>query len=89
MPTIDPQALSQLPFAAFLIALALTIGTLGWRQVWVWGRELDRSEKETADWKAIATKMTETNVAQAAQITTLTQSVELLTRIAQRAPQSS
>jgi hypothetical protein len=84
MHLIDPKALADLPFPTFLIALALSVAGLGWRQVWVWGRELSKSEKECDDWKAVATKMTETNVVQAAQITQLAESVALLTSLVKR-----
>ena len=84
MPSVDPNAIAQLPFAAFLILLGLSIGGLGWRQVWVWGRELETSRTSENEWKTIATKMTETNVTQAGQITQLTQSVDLLTKLVQQ-----
>jgi hypothetical protein len=76
---LSPQELAQLPFAAFLILLGSTVFTLGWRQVWVWGREKTDAQKERDEWKAVATKMTDTNIVQANQITQLTQSVALLT----------
>ncbi len=78
---IDPVALSQLPFAAFLIALGLAVGWTGMQKMWVWGRELAKSEAEVAEWKAIATKATDTASVQSAQITKLTDMVDALTKV--------
>ncbi len=80
MPSLDPTALAQLPFAAFLLLLAV----LGSRGVWVWGRELAKSEREVAEWKGLATKVTETAATQGAQITKLTDLVDTLSRAALR-----
>ena len=86
MPNFDPAALAQLPFAAFLILLGVMVVWTGSRSMWVWGRELTRCEKSEGEWKVIATKMTETNVVQAAQITALSDSVALLTALVQARP---
>lgn len=88
--TLDPAALAQLPFVAFLIVVGggvftlLATGKLRWdREIKVAEAAQAKAEAGEADWKAKATKMVEVNDVQGQQIKSLTESVATLTRILQ------
>ncbi len=75
---IDPVALAQLPFAAFLILLGLSIAWSGAKSVWVWGRELTEVRTDRDYWKQLAIKAAETNAKYADHVEQLTSVMESL-----------
>jgi hypothetical protein len=80
MNSVPEFAISAAGFVSFLSVILYIVG----RKLW---EVIELRFKDGDDWKTIATKMTETNVVQAAQITSLTKQLELLTSITQqRAP---
>jgi hypothetical protein len=83
--SLDPIALAQLPYVAFLLVVGGGIFTLLATGRLRWDRELKKAEAETVEvrvdrdyWKALALKGAETNAKYADHVEQLTSVVEAL-----------
>lgn len=88
---MDPNAIAQLPFVAFLLVVGGTVFGMLARGVLRWNREViveqaiaAKSEKSESEWKAIATSLTATVSQNAEQIKALTDQNRTLLELLQQ-----
>lgn len=91
---MDPTALAQLPYVAFLIVVGggvftlLATGRLRWdREIKAAEEQVAKAERSEGEWKAIATTSTATAADQSQQIQRLSTTVATLTAALQAVQQ--